>query len=190
MIHFKRIDEDAEAFNDEYKEIVKNAKPLIYYNSEGTILYLLNTWKLEDYIVTDLQNKNTNCIINHTDKYWDYYYPEVSSIDNGPDIKFDNFYIEVKSFYDENKFNNTKKFYAHTYKYGLDSAKALYGNKLYVKDYMNKGYNTKLVCFILISKDYRTLTIDYMSTDDGAIIKENIVNNNLTLWKIDEKYKK
>lgn len=190
MIHLSQINKDAQEFNDEYKYLVKTAKPLIYYNNEGTILYLLNTWKLEDYIVKDLQYKNKDCIIEHVDKYWDYYYPEVNSIDNGPDIKMGNFYIEVKSFYDVNKFNRTKNFYSHAYKYGLQSAKNKYGQNMYVKDYRDKGYDTKLMCFILISKDHTVLTIDYMNTADGNIIASNKINSNLELWVIDEKYKK
>jgi len=174
--------------------ILKNAHPINDYNAEGAVLYLCNTYKLEYNLVNELNNKKDGNKYEHTDDLWDCYYPGIYKA-NGPDIKVttpegDVYYIELKHFYNSAVCYKTIDFYCCAYKKGINFAKAAYGNKKYVADYKDRGYNTRYMVFCDVDGD--TLYYTFVDTTTGDIVKNKsfTTKRDFKLWYITDRLKK
>ena len=89
MISFEELEYYYNNNKEKFNEWVnKSTFELDYYTKEGQLLILINTYKIENYIV-DLLNehfKDANIKFSHYDEFFRYYYPELKH-SNGPDIK-------------------------------------------------------------------------------------------------------
>lgn len=180
MIHFGQLEKDYREYNTEWLELVKDAKSIKFWNGEGALLKLINTWKIEDWIQNLLSTFPYYKSVEHTDPNWDYYYPELEK-DNGPDLKVktnsSEYYIEVKHVYGTEDFYKTYKGYSTYYKEGKLTIK-------YIDDYRFKGYNTAFVAIVGVIDD--ELHVMMVNTYTGYSISLGSFPNNLNLVPIEQ----
>lgn len=192
MISFEELEYYYNNNKEKFDEWVnKSTFELDYYTKEGQLLILINTYKIENYIVNLLNEhfKDSNIKFSHYDEFFRYYYPELKH-SNGPDIKVitdkERYFIEVKTFISDRSFKKTISFYSVAYKYGIEFAKKTYGEHMNVCDYRYK-YDTRYMVFVLHKQNNIVCVFMNTSTGDIVAIKNDTLDG---LYEIPKNAKK